>query len=175
MTVSRVIARPLIASTFFVGAVSALKDAPELAKKASGLVEVVTPLVKRVAPTAPLPEDPVTLVRVNAAIQLVAASALATGRAPRLASATLAASLVPTTLAGHRFWEQADPEQRKNQKIHFFKNVSMVGSLVLASFDTDGKPNVRWRARHAAQDVRREARHLTRRARQEAKLAAARV
>ena len=34
MTVTRLIARPLIASIFFVGAVNALKNAPQLAGKA---------------------------------------------------------------------------------------------------------------------------------------------
>jgi uncharacterized membrane protein YphA (DoxX/SURF4 family) len=139
------------------------------------VAERVIPLVKRVAPTAPVPEDEVTLVRVNAAVQLGAALALATGRVPRLASATLAASLVPTTMAGHRFWEESDPTQRQNQQLHFLKNVSMLGGLLLASVDTEGKPGLAWRARRAAKDVRREAKHVGRAARREAKLAAARA
>ena len=110
MTVTRMIARPMIASTFFVGAVSALKNAPKLAGKASGVTDALIPAVKRFAPTVPVPEDPVTLVRINAAVQLAAAGALATGNAPRLAAATLATSLVPTTIAGHRFWEESDPD-----------------------------------------------------------------
>jgi uncharacterized membrane protein YphA (DoxX/SURF4 family) len=175
MTVSRLIARPMLASMFVLGSVNALKNAPQLAPKASGVAERVIPLVKRVAPTAPVPEDEVTLVRVNAAVQLGAALALATGRVPRLASATLAASLVPTTMAGHRFWEESDPTQRQNQQLHFLKNVSMLGGLLLASVDTEGKPGLAWRARRAAKDVRREAKHVGRAARREAKLAAARA
>ena len=106
--------------------------------------------------------------RINAAAQIAGGLALATGRVPRLASTVLAASLVPTTAAGHRFWEESDPAIRANHRSHFVKNVSMLGGLLLASVDTDGKPGVAWRARHAARDVRREARHL----RREAKLAA---
>ncbi len=172
MTVTRTIARPMIAATFVVGAADALKNAPQLAGKASGVIDTLVPLVKRVAPSAPIPEDPVAVVRLNAVIQLAAAGALATGRVPRLASATLAASLVPTTLAGHRFWEESDPDQRKAQLLHFLKNTSTLGGLLLASVDTEGKPGVAWRARRAAKDVRREARHLGRSARREAKLAA---
>lgn len=175
MTVSRLIARPMLASMFVVGGVNALKNASKLGPKASEVTDRLVPLVNRVAPSLPIPEDPVTLVRLNAAVQIGAAAALATGHAPRLASATLAASLVPTTVAGHRFWAESDPAQKTNQRLHFFKNISMLGGLLLASVDTDGRPSVAWRARHAAHDVRREARHLSRSARREAKLVAARV
>ena len=88
---------------------------------------------------------------------------LATGRMPRISSAVLAASLVPTTLAGHRFWEEEDPQKKAMQRIHFFKNASMLGGLLLAAVDTEGKPGVAWRARRAAADVRREARRLAKR------------
>ena len=171
MTVSRRIARPMLASMFVVGGVNALKNAPQLAAKASDVTERLLPLVQKALPGAPIPEDPLTLVRINAAVQIGAAAALATGRAPRLASATLAVSLVPTTVAGHRFWAETDPTQKANQRLHFFKNVSMLGGLILAAVDTDGKPGVAWRARRAARDVRREARHLGHSARREAKLA----
>ena len=62
---------------------------------------------------------------------------LAFGRVPRLSSAVLAASLVPTTFAGHRFWE-AEGAERERQKIQFAKNVSLVGGLILAAVDTEG-------------------------------------
>ena len=175
MTVSRRIARPMLASMFVVGGVNALKNAPALEAKASDVTERLLPLVQKAAPSLPLPEDPVTLVRINAAVQITAAAALATGRVPRLASATLAASLVPTTVAGHRFWAESDPARKSDQRIQFFKNVSMLGGLLLAAVDTDGKPGVAWRARRAAHDVRREARHLGRSARREARLASAKL
>lgn len=175
MTVSRRIARPMLASMFVVGGVNALKNASKLGPKAADVTERLMPLVKKALPTAPIPEDPITLVRINAAVQIGAAAALATGRAPRLASTTLALSLVPTTVAGHRFWAESDPTQKANQRLHFFKNISMLGGLMLAAVDTDGKPGVAWRARRAAKDVRREAHHLGRSARREAKLASNRL
>lgn len=175
MTLTRTIARPMIAATFIVGAADALKNAPQLAGKASGVIDTLVPLVKKVAPNAPIPEDPVAVVRLNAVVQLTAAGALATGRAPRLASATLAASLIPTTFAGHRFWEEKDPAQRKAQLLHFLKNTSTLGGLLLASVDTEGKPGLAWRAKRAAKDVRREARRASRAAKQEARVAAAKL
>ena len=115
------------------------------------------------------------MVRINGAAQVGAGLLLATGRAPRLSSTVLAATLVPTTAAGHRFWEESDPAVRANQKIHFFKNVSMLGGLLIAAVDTEGQPGVAWRARRAAKDARREAGHLATTARREARLAAAQL
>ena len=175
MTLSRRIARPMLASMFVVGGANALKNASSLGTKASDITERVVPLVQKAAPGLPIPEDPVTLVRLNAAVQVAAGVALATGRVPRLASATLAVSLVPTTVAGHRFWAESDPAQKATQRIQFFKNVSMLGGLLLAAVDTDGKPGVAWRARRAARDVHREARHLSHSARREARLASAKL
>ena len=175
MTISRLLARPMLASMFVVGGVNALRNAEAHATKAAPVAEKLTPLAERALPNAPIPTETVTLVRINAVAQIGAALALATGRVPRLSSALLAASLVPTTAAGHRFWEETDPVQRSNQKIHFFKNVSVLGGLLLASLDTEGKPGVVWRTRHAASDARREARHLAATARREAKLAAAQI
>jgi uncharacterized membrane protein YphA (DoxX/SURF4 family) len=117
----------------------------------------------------------VTLVRINAAVQLGAGLALATGHAPRIASGVLAASLVPTTIAGHRFWQEPDKETRGQQQLQFFKNLSMLGGLVIAAGDTEGKPGVAWRARHATRDARREAGHLAATARREARLAKAKL
>ena len=82
--------------------------------------------------------------------KIVAGTMLAFGKFPRLASTALAASLVPTTLAGHRFWEEDDPEVRAQQQIHFLKNVGLLGGLLIAAADTHGKPSLGWRARKAA-------------------------
>lgn len=175
MTVTRLIARPMLASMFVVGGINALKNAGALGDKAQPVTDKVVPLVKRVAPQAPIPTSATTLVRLNAGVQIVAAAALATGNAPRLSSTVLAATLVPTTLAGHAFWEESDPAAKSGQRVHFFKNVSMFGGLLLAGVDTDGKPGMAWRARRAATDVKREARQLAKDARREAKLAKAQL
>lgn len=140
----------MLASMFVVGATNALKNSDRLAAKARPVTDRVTTLATRVAPGAQVPTDPQTLVRINAVVQLVGSAGLATGRAPRLSAALLAASLVPTTLAGHAFWNEADPAVRSNQRIHFFKNVSMLGGVLLAAADRDRNAGVTRRARRAA-------------------------
>jgi hypothetical protein len=62
---------------------------------------------------------------------------------------------VPTTLAGHRYWEIEDPELRAQQRIHFLKNLTMLGGLLLAAADTSGRPSLTWRRTRAARNARR--------------------
>ena len=173
MAISRVFARPMLASMFLVGGFNAVRDPDRLAPRAQEVTDRVVPWLQKAVPM--LPSDPVALARLNGGLQLVAGAALATGKAPRLSAAALALSLVPTTAAGHRFWEEHDPAARSQQRLHFFKNVSMLGGLIIASGDTEGQPGLVWRTRRAAKDARREARHLSATARREARLAKAKV
>jgi uncharacterized membrane protein YphA (DoxX/SURF4 family) len=140
----RRIARPLLAGIFISGGINQLRDA-------EGHAKVVEPVVDRVVELVPVEEPPshVTLVRVDAAVKIGAGTMLALGKAPRLSAAALVASLVPTTLAAHRFWEIEDPEQRRLQQVQFVKNLGLLGGLLLAVADTEGKPSLAWRARRA--------------------------
>ena len=67
----------------------------------------------------------------NAAVMVSAGALLVSGKAPRLASLALAGSLVPTTLAGHTYWEHDDPRTRSAHKVQLLKNASTLGGLVL--------------------------------------------
>lgn len=165
----------MLSSIFLVGGVHALRNAPTLTAKAAPVLDTLVPLLQRAAPQLPIPTDPTLLIRANAAVQVASGLTLATGRAPRLSAAVLGATIVPTTFGGHRFWELDDPTTRNQQRLHFFKNLSLLGGLVIAAGDTDGKPGVAWRARRVAKDAHREARHFGRAARRETKLAKAQL
>ncbi|GAA0967861.1 Inner membrane protein YphA [Nocardioides aquaticus] len=172
MSLSRTLARPMIASMFLVGAADALRNTTAAAERAKPVADQMVELGKKAAPTAPIPEDAATLVRINAGVQIAAALGLATNRAPRACALVLAGSLVPTTLAGHRFWDFSG-EKAKEQRQHFVKNVAVLGGLIIAANDTEGRPGVSWRAKRVASDARREAGHLASTAKLEAKLAKA--
>jgi uncharacterized membrane protein YphA (DoxX/SURF4 family) len=173
MTAMRLLARPMLASMFVLGGIDSLKNASGKVPKAEKVTDHVPTLAERIAPGLPVPTDPATLIRINGGVQVAAGLALATGRLPRISALVLAASLVPTTYAGHPFWEEQDKTARTAQRIQFFKNVSMMGGLLLAGVDTEGRPGMAWRARRAARDVRREARHLAKQAKTEARVAKA--
>jgi len=84
-----------------------------------------------------LPE-PETMVVVNSVAHVAGGVAMALGIFPRLAAAGLAASLVPTTLAGHRFWETEDEQARNQQITHFLKNLGLIGGLLAVAAWPDG-------------------------------------
>ncbi|TWH01846.1 putative membrane protein YphA (DoxX/SURF4 family) [Nocardioides sp. J9] len=158
MALSRLLARPLLASYFLANGVQDLKDAPERAQQVAPLTDALAPAVENATPgSVHVPQDATTWVRISGALQLAAGAALATGKMPRLSAAVLAATLVPSTAGHHRFWEASDPAQRKEQMVHFAKNASLAGGLLIAALDTAGKPGLAWRASHAVHDARREA------------------
>ncbi len=159
MTLVRLVARPMLSSMFIVGGINALKNTDYFAERAKPVLDLLSPLTA----SSPLPVelDGKTLVRVNSLIHVVGGAMLATGRAPRFTSLVLAATMAPTTFGAHRFWEESDPQLRANQRVHFIKNVSMVGGLLLASVDTEGKPSLTWRAKRQAGKAKDRAAQLS--------------
>ncbi|MGH3149694.1 MAG: DoxX family protein [Streptosporangiaceae bacterium] len=157
MTVLRAFARPLLASTFIIEGYDTLRHPERVAKQAE---PVVRQLADRL-PALPIPAQPEQAVRINGAIQLTAGTLLALGRFPRLSALAIAATLVPTTLAGHRFWEADEDESQAQQRIHFLKNLTMLGGLLIAAADTAGNPSLAWRTRHTARSARNQAALVT--------------
>jgi uncharacterized membrane protein YphA (DoxX/SURF4 family) len=161
----------MLASMFVYGGYNSLRKPEGPAQRAKPVTDTITGMKDQVAPSIPLPRDERQLVQINGAAQVIGGLALATGRFPRLASTLLAATLVPTTAGGHRFWEEEDDTVRANQTIHFLKNMSMMGGLMLAMVDTEGKPGVAWRTKHAVGSTRKSGKALTKQAKTSAKLA----
>lgn len=129
MGVIRAIARPLLAAVFVAGGLDVLRNPEPRAR-------VARPVVERMSSTVPLlPSEPAAAVRANAFLHVTAGSMLALGILPRLSALALAGSLVPTTLGGHRFWEQADAGPRAQQRTHFLKNAAIFGGLLVTALD----------------------------------------
>jgi putative oxidoreductase len=144
----RRIARPLLASSFIFGGIDTLRNPQSRVPGARPVVEKVAEQADRQLPVQ-VPRDVEQWVKIDAGVKLGAGVLFALGKLPRLSALTLAASVVPTTLAGHRFWE-ADGAAKQGQLIHFLKNLGLLGGLLLAAVDTEGKPSVGYRARRAA-------------------------
>jgi len=154
MSLVRTLARPMLASMFVMGGVEEIKNAAALAPAAKSVTDKVTPLItSRMPPSVPLPTDTVGWVRFTGVVKVGAGLALATGRFPRIAALALAASLAPTTIAGHPFWQETDAEATATQRRHFFKNLSMTGGLLIAAVDIE--PSARERVELAARRVKR--------------------
>jgi uncharacterized membrane protein YphA (DoxX/SURF4 family) len=127
------VASPLIASIFISGGLDAAIDPESKVKKAE---KVTGAIAQRVAV---LPDDTETLVRLNGMTQVIAGAALSLGLFRRLSAAVLIGTLIPTTLAGHRFWEELDEDARNMQIIQFAKNLGLLGGLLLVATGPTGR------------------------------------
>jgi len=145
----RRIARPLLASSFVYGGIDTLRNPQSRVPGAAPVVEQITATADQQLPVQ-VPRDVEQWVKIDAAVKVGAGALFALGKLPRLSALALAVSIVPTTLAGHRFWEYDDPQQKAGQTIHFLKNLGLLGGLLIAAVDTEGKPSVGYRARRAA-------------------------
>ncbi|HEY4626540.1 MAG TPA: DoxX family protein [Blastococcus sp.] len=144
----RRIARPLLASTFVFGGIDTLRNPQSRVAGAQPVVEKITEQADKQLPVQ-VPRDVEQWVKIDAGVKVGAGVLFSLGRLPRLSALALAVSVVPTTLAGHRFWE-AEGATKQAQLIHFLKNLGLLGGLLLAAVDTEGKPSVGYRARRAA-------------------------
>lgn len=148
----------MLASIFVLDGIRTLVDPEKRAVAARPLADRMRPLLERADPR--LPTDPVTLVRVKAVADVTAGLALAAGRFTRPAAAVLAAGLVPHTLS-----DRGDRDQ-------VLRDLGLLGGLLLAAADTEGRPGLRYRTSRAVRQSRRSARRTLRTARREARIAA---
>jgi uncharacterized membrane protein YphA (DoxX/SURF4 family) len=161
MTLLRAGARTMLASYFIVNGVKTVRNPDPLVPAAEPVADRVVPLVKKYAPqqvAAVVPEDTASLVRINGGAQILGGLALASGKGRRLGALMLAGSLVPSTLARHPFWSRTDPDERALDRSQFLKNVSLLGGVLLAAGDTEGKPSLTYRAQKGGRSIAKETR-----------------
>ncbi|MGA5305302.1 DoxX family membrane protein [Nucisporomicrobium flavum] len=177
----RAAARAMLGAIFVVSGARIVLNPDSKVPAAKRVTDKVAPMIERMDPR--LPSDARALVQLKAGADVAAGLLLATGRFTRPAAAVLAAGLVPTTLAGHPFWAYPK-EERAQHETHFLKNLGLLGGLLLAAADTQGKPGLKYRTSHALDRSQRSvsravdrstrsARRAVRTAKREAKIAAA--
>lgn len=159
MAVLRRFARPLLATSFVGGGFATLREsaaaAPVGSHDQNGPWDAEEPdaglspadRLRRIA------QDPRQVALITGSVRLGAGVLLALGRFPRVSSAALAATLVPTLLTEQPYWGLEDPEERARERARFFQHLSLLGGLLLAAADTHGKPSLAHRTRHAASDA----------------------
>lgn len=147
----RRIARPMLSAVFISRGVDALRSPKPAADAARPTLEGLSKLPDPVGTNVPTNAE--TVARINAAVQIGGGLLLATGKLPRLASAALALSVVPGSLGGHTFWSESDPARKAEERRAFLTDVSLIGGLIIAAVDTEGKPSLGWRGRRAAHKV----------------------
>jgi uncharacterized membrane protein YphA (DoxX/SURF4 family) len=141
----------MLSAVFISRGVDALRSPKPAADAARPTLEGLSKLPDPVGTN--VPSNAETVARVNAAVQIGGGLLLATGRLPRVASAALALTVVPGSLGGHRFWSESDPQRKADERRAFLTDVSLIGGLIIAAVDTEGKPSLGWRGRRAAHKV----------------------
>ena len=154
MTLLRSTARTMLASYFVVSGLKAVRDPESLVPAAEPLVDGVVPTVQRFAPeqvAGLVPTDAKTWVRINGALELVG------GHRPGHRQGPPARCRPARAVAGaddHRQVPVLEPErpgERAADRDHFLKNVSLLGGVLIASRDTEGKPSLGYRAQKGGQ------------------------
>ncbi|GGL55920.1 hypothetical protein GCM10011575_12890 [Microlunatus endophyticus] len=149
MTLVRAVGRTMLSSYFVLSGIRAIRRPEEFVPDAEPLTDRLVPAVKRFAPAEVagfIPEDTALLVRLNGAVQVAGGLALATGKGRRFGAGLLALSLVPTTIARHPFWRAGSQDEKVHERQQFVKNVGLLGGVIIAARDTEGKPGLVWRA-----------------------------
>ena len=131
----------MVASIFIVQGYDTFRRPEKVAPLAE---PVVRPLADRFTV---VPAKAEHAVRLNGAVQMVAAPAGA-GPVPAAVRARDSRDAGAHHAAGHRFWEAEEDADQAQQRIHFLKNVSMFGGLLITAADTAGQPSLAWRTRH---------------------------
>ena len=137
-------------SAVFIGqGIDSLRNPKPAAEAAAPTVDGLRALPDPVGSS--IPNDPQTFAQINAAVQIGGGVLLATGKAPRIASAALAFTVLPANLGAHMFWSESDPQVKAQKRKDFLTDLSLLGGLIIASADTAGKPSLGWRGRRAAE------------------------
>jgi uncharacterized membrane protein YphA (DoxX/SURF4 family) len=158
MSLLRFVARSMLASYFVVNGIKAFRHPEESVAEAQPLADRLLPLLNSVIPAEArgyLPDDTAGLVKYNGVLQIIGGVSLATGIGRRLGAGVLAVTMVPHVITTNPL--KVKGEARTVVSSQLGKNVALLGGVLLAAQDTEGKPNLAWRARTQRQLLSKEA------------------
>ena len=157
MTLVRVLARPLLASSFVLTGIDRLRNTEATA---TALRPTLDRINKAVPATASATSNEQRVAKVLGAAHLGAAVLLGIGRFSRVSALVLVATSTLNAVVEFNSADSSTSKTRKDRRNQLLKNLSLSGGALLASVDTAGKPGLAWRAEHLAADARKGASHL---------------
>ncbi|WP_301925610.1 DoxX family protein [Corynebacterium glaucum] len=150
----RKIARPMLASVFIIDGVSTvLNPAGQKESAESVLTQVRAALPRQYR--AFIPKDPETAAQIIGGVKAGAGSLFALGKAPRTAAALLTATSVASLAGRNAFWDTDDADEKARRQAGALTDLALTGGVLLATVDTAGKPDMKWRAQNAAKVARK--------------------
>lgn len=168
MSILRFAARSLLASFFIAEGAQAAMD-PDLRLSAT---EKITAAALPLAPSAIadyLPDDPRTWARITGFAQIAGGIGLAMGIARRPCAALLGVSMIPAVM--DRPAKDLPEVERKAARAVHARNLGLFGAVLLAALDTEGKPDLAWRATDAKRRLAKESRRHKRQVKKSARWA----
>ena len=154
MSIVRRLARPLLATGYVAGGVEAFRNSSAAAEKLDPVLKQVEQVLPQVRPVT---ANRAQVAQGIAAAQVLAASALALSKLPRLSASVLLGTTAINTYVQYQSADTSTKEAKSNRRNNVYKNLSLVGAVMIASVDTSGNPSLAWRASHLADDVRKNA------------------
>lgn len=133
MNIVRAIARPMLSGIFVYGGLGHFQG---LDYHVEAGKPVLDPLRKTIKDATGIDVPAKLFVEAQGAVMTGAGALFALGLFPRLTGTALAATMLPTTFAGHAFWKETDPHAKEAQQIQFFKNLGLAGGALLAAAST---------------------------------------
>jgi uncharacterized membrane protein YphA (DoxX/SURF4 family) len=136
----------MLASFFVVNGVNAVRKPDAYVSEAEPVTSRLVPLVQRVIPPTAavhLPEETRAWVRIVGGAQIAGGAMLASGLGRRCGAGILAATMVPHVVASNPLASPAS--ERRERASNLLRNVALLGGVLLAAFDTEGKPGIAWR------------------------------
>lgn len=159
MSLLRFVARSMLASYFVINGVKAFRHPEEFVADAKPIADRVLPLIDANVPESArgyLPEDTTGLVKCNGALQIAGGLSLATGLGRRFGAGVLALTMLPHVMAANPLKARSGSDRAAVQS-QLGKNVALLGGVLLAAQDTEGKPNIAWRVRTQKQLLAKDA------------------
>ena len=146
----RKIARPMLASVYVIDGVETLLNPAGHKDSADSVLKKLRALTPREY-RGFLPKSPETAAQIVGATKAGAGASFAIGKFPRLSATLLAATALPTVVGRHAFWEAEDDDEKARRRTGALTDLGLAGGVLLATVDNNGKPDLKWRAQHAAQ------------------------
>lgn len=150
MSLVRLIARPLLASSFVYAGIERLRKPQETSRSLEPNLRRVGSVLPQASTAA---DHPVAVARIIGGVQIGAGILLALGKAPRIAALLLVGTSAVTAVS-----DSAAQTGLKDRSSSLLKNLSLVGAVLLAAADTAGRPSLAWRTQHLSKDASRSLR-----------------
>lgn len=138
LSIIRALARPMLASSFIFSGLDRLRHADATAAQ---LAPVLGPL----SAALPVEASEKNLARILAGAQVGAGVLLAAGKFSRPAAVVLALTAGLNTVVEYRNANTDTKENRSHRRNQLTKSIGLIGGVLLASVDTEGRPGLAWR------------------------------